>query len=253
MRFVWNFDQYIEKENLHPVMRSALSLYLTGLKKWDVRRNKEVDHFVAISKAIQERIKRCYGIGSDMIYPPVNTGIFAPSQKHSDFFLVVSRLNAYKQIDIVIEACNALKIPLKIIGDGPHRPILEKIAGPTVEFLGHVTVEDLMRHYAECRAFIFPGLEDFGIVPLEAQSAGRPVIAFAAGGALETIIDGDTGIFFKEQTSQALIKAIERFEAVENGFNAAKIRENALRFDKEIFKDKIAKYVNEKYEGHTRS
>jgi glycosyltransferase involved in cell wall biosynthesis len=250
MRFAWNFEQYIEKENLRPIMRSALHLYVTRLKKWDVSRNKGINHFVAISKAIQERIRGCYGLGSDMIYPPVNTSVFVPSQKRGDYFLVVSRLNAYKQIDLVIEACNALKMPLKIIGDGPHRSTLEKIAGPTVEFLGRVPEEVLIRHYAECRAFIFPGLEDFGIVPLEAQSAGRPVIAFAAGGALETIVDGVTGIFFKEQTSQELIKAIERFGTAESGFNATTIRKNALRFDKEIFKDNIAKYVMEKYEVH---
>ncbi len=157
----------------------------------------------------------------------------------------MSRLNAYKKIDVAVKAFNKLGLPLKVIGDGPYRKKLESIAGNTVEFLGRVPDSELPGYYAKCRAFIFPGEEDFGIVPVEAQAAGRPVIAYGSGGALETVVDGRTGVFFREQSEDSLVDAVERFRGI--SFDTGTIRENAMRFDKAVFKKKMIECVERKY------
>jgi len=248
MRFAWNYGNYIGKENIGKLAKKCLPYFLKYLKLWDVKTSKKVDYFIAISCEIQKRIKACYSRESDLIYPPVNTRDFSVSSHVGDYFLVVSRLNGYKRIDLVVNAFNELKLKLKIIGDGPCRNSLEQIAGHNIEFLGKVDEISLRNNYAHCRAIIFPGEEDFGIVPLEAQSSGRPVIAFAAGGALETVIDGRTGIFFNTQSVESLIDAINRFLKLENTFDSSQIRANVIQYDKEIFKKAIFNYVNVKYE-----
>jgi len=220
------------------------------LRRWDLNSNKKVDLFIANSKNIGNRIKKIYNRNSEVIYPPVETDKFFITNKINNYFLVVSRLNAYKRLDIVIEAFNKLKLPLRIIGVGPYRRYLESKAEPNVEFLGKVNEELLIRNYAYCQALIFPGEEDFGIVPLEAQASGRPVIAYAKGGALETVIDGITGIFFKEQTADSLISAIKHFEKIKNNFDPKKIMENAMRFDKGMFQERIKSFINSKYKEH---
>ncbi len=252
-RFIWRYEQYIEKEQINKVNK-AVTRFLTSLfKKWDINTARKVDYFIANSINIQNRIKSIYNKDSQVIYPPVETDKFSIPREIDDYYLVVSRLNAYKRVDLVIEAFNRLKLPLRIIGDGPYRKVLAESAGPTIRFLGRLAESDLAYNYSRCRALIFPAEEDFGIVPLEAQSCGRPVIAYAAGGALETVIDLKTGIFFHEQSADSLAKAITKFITLEPTFNPQVIRENALRFDKPVFKDKIRNFILQKYQQFKRA
>jgi len=247
MRFVWNYQSYIEKEEFGKAVRKILPFFIERLRRWDLKMNSSVHYFIANSKYIQDRIKRCYARESEVIYPPVNINYFKTSQEIKDYFLVISRLNAYKKIDLVIEAFNKLKLPLEIIGDGPYRKSLEELAEPNITFLGKLPDNLLIEKLSRCQAIIFPGEEDFGIVPVEAQACGRPVIAYAAGGAIETVTENVTGIFFKNHTVESLIDAIKRFGKIKDSFSADKIKRNAFRFDEEIFKKQIKLFVEEKY------
>jgi len=245
-RFVWRYADYVRREEFPRWTKALLPFLLEPVKKWDRENSRAVDQFIAISRAIAERIKEIYGRDSVIIYPPVETGFFQPSAVDRDHYLVISRLNYYKRIDLVVRAFNRLELPLKIIGDGPARRSLQKIAGPNIEFLGRLGDEETARYLAECRALIFPGEEDFGIVPVEAMACGRPVIAFKSGGALETVVEGETGLFFSPQTAEALSAAVKRFKFAV--FNKTVIRQQALRFSKENFKERIAALVKQKYE-----
>ncbi|MFA5157490.1 MAG: glycosyltransferase [Candidatus Omnitrophota bacterium] len=246
-RFLWDYDRYIEKEPLAGITKFILSMVIRPLRNRDMQSSKGVRHFIAISNNIREKIKRIYRRPSDVIYPPVSVSGLTVSTCKEDYFLVVSRLVAYKRIDLVIEAFNRLRKPLRIVGDGPYRSALEKMAGSNVAFLGSMDQESLWESYRHCRAVIFPGDEDFGIVPVEAQAFGRPVIAYASGGALETVRDGVTGVFFKQATAEALVSAVERFEGLESSFDPAEIRRNALRFDKTVFEAELKRFIDTKY------
>ena len=169
------------------------------LQRWDWRAADGVDHFVAISSAVQRRIARFYGRDSVIIHPPVDTDRFQPSAEKGEYFLVVSRLIPYKRIDLAVQACTQLGLPLIVAGDGRDRRRLEALSGPTVQFIGRVPEADLPDLMGRCRAFIFPGREDFGIAPVQAMAAGRPVIAFAGGGALDYVRAGHSGVLFEEQ------------------------------------------------------
>ncbi len=243
-RFVWDFHEYIKGEGISPLARKLLPPFLFFLRQWDRLAADRVDFFIAISKEVKERIRKFYGRPSEIIYPPVYTSRFHLSTEQDDYYLVVSRLVPYKRIDIAVEAFNLLKRPLIIVGEGRARAALEKKAGPTIRFLGKVSAEELARLYARCRALIFPGREDFGIAPLEAQASGRPVIAYAAGGALETVVEGKTGLFFREQTPEALAEAVQEFERRAGEFNPEDMRKNAKRFDVEIFRKKLQLFVH---------
>jgi len=248
MRFVWNYEDYIEKEDFNKLILAILPLATRSLKKWDLKTNNNVNNFISISENIKKRIKKCYGRDSEVIYPPVSVSKFKSSRNIEDYFLIVSRLNAYKNIDLIINAFNELGLKLKIVGSGPYRNNLEGISrNRNIEFLGKVTDKDLIEIYSKCRAFIFPGKEDFGIAPVEAQAAGRPVIAYGSGGALETVIENVTGIFFREDTTSSVIKAIKRFEDIESSFDQKKIIKNTYRFDEEVFKRKLRATVLRKY------
>ncbi len=247
MRFVWRYDDYVERENFGFLIKAILPLVLKPIKKWELETVKKVDNFIAISKTIAERIQMTYRRESDIIYPPVECGLFQPSNVDQDYFLVVSRLNSYKRIDIVVKAFNRLELPLKIIGDGPDRKPLQKMANSNIEFLGRKSDRELKQFLAGCRALVFPGEEDFGIVPVEAMSCGHPVIAYNAGGAKETVEEGVTGLFFNEQTPESLVDAVNKFQF--KSFNKTKIREQALKFDKEVFKNKIKNLVESKFKG----
>jgi glycosyltransferase involved in cell wall biosynthesis len=220
------------------------------LRNWDRHAADGVDYFVAISREVQARIRRFYQGDSVIIHPPVDTDRYRPcSDPPDDYFLVVSRLIPYKRIDLAVRACSELGLPLVIVGEGRDRAALETMAGPTVQFRGRVTDDELGELLAHCRAFVFPGYEDFGIAPVEAQAAGRPVIAYAAGGALDTVLDGQTGLFFHEQTPEALAETILRLDSLD--FDPVAIRCHAERFSIGRFKRELRAFVEEKWREFT--
>lgn len=255
MRYAWVFfDEYFG--GLNPIKKKAVSYVIERLKQWDLKSNENVDFFIAISDNVKNRIRKLYNLDADIIYPPVDTGRFRLSDSDEGFYLVVSALVPYKRIDLAIEAFNRLGKRLVIIGTGNSEAELKKLAGPTIEFIGWADDATVADYYARCRALLFPGEEDFGIVPLELQACGKPVVAYGQGGALETIIpaekdpaanDGNaTGVFFYKQTPEALSTAVERLEEIRSRFNPQALRKNALRFDREIFKNKIKEYIDSK-------
>lgn len=253
-RYLWNTEEYLAREQVGRVKRGLLQPILHHLRLWDRLAADRVDRFVAISREVQHRIAHIYRRESDIIYPPVHTERFAPADGPHDYYLIVSRLIPYKRIDLAVQAFTQLGLPLVIVGDGRDRANLEKMAGPSIRFLGRVDDRELAGLMAGCRAFIFPGLEDFGIAPLEAQAAGRPVIAFAGGGALDTVREGETGLFFHEQTPAALAEAVQRFESLgEDSFDPRRIRRHAERFSAAQFREKFRRYVEEAYEEHRRN
>lgn len=246
MKFAWEFkDLYLKDES--PILRPFISLYLNYFKNWDYKNTENVDYFIAISKNVADRIKRYYNRDSTIIYPQIDTKFYSPKDNSNEgFYLIVSRLVEYKKIDLAINAFNKLNLKLKIIGSGRDEKKLKKLVkSNNIKFLGKLSDNEVLNYYRKCKALIFPGEEDLGLTPIEAQSCGKPVIAYSKGGALETVIEGKTGHFFYRQTPEALIKAIKEFEKMD--FNTKICRKNALRFDKEIFKKKIKNFIEEKY------
>jgi glycosyltransferase involved in cell wall biosynthesis len=240
-RYLW--DQYHEQTR-HVRGKPLVAAAAHWLRLWDRAAADRVDHFVAISHTVAARIRRYYRREAEVVYPPVDTSLFVPSGREpEDFLLVVARLVPYKRVDLAIAAASRLGLPLWIVGDGPERRRLEAAAGPTVRFLGTLPDDEVAGLYARARAFIFPGLDDFGIAPVEAQAAGRPVVAYGRGGALETVVDGATGVLFEEQSVDALAEAIERVGATR--FDPAVCRANAERFDAAVFRRHIARIVTE--------
>jgi glycosyltransferase involved in cell wall biosynthesis len=244
MRFVWRYDDYIREEPLPKMVKAILPIFLRRMKMWDVKTSASVDHFVSISIVVARRILECYGRDSTVIYPPVETEKFNIAPEVGDHYLIVSRLKPYKKIELAVEAFNKMKKPLKIIGGGDFEGKLRAMAGSSIEFLGKVDDDLLAYHYSRCRALVFPGEEDFGIVPVEAMASGRPVVAYGRGGALETVVDGQTGVFFTEPTADRLIDAVHRLEEI--SFDPGSIRRHALTFGKELFKKKIKELVDVK-------
>jgi len=244
-RFLWRYKEYVEKENFSKAVLLVLPFLIALLKRGDLKAAAGVDRFIAISQAVARRIKDVYHRESVIIYPPVNTGYYSVSGSEGSYYLVVSRLRGYKRIDLAVAAFTSLKLPLVIAGSGDMESELRKKAGPNIKFAGRLSDAELKELYKNCKAVIFPGEEDFGIVPLEAQAAGKPVIAFKSGGALDTIIDGKTGVFFETQTVSSLSEAVSKLESIT--FNSEEIRKNALRFDKGIFKIKLKEYIEKSY------
>jgi glycosyltransferase involved in cell wall biosynthesis len=264
MRYIWDmYDQYFTGERSEGITRLAASLVRNYLRKWDVESSRRVNKFIAISKYVAERIRNHYCTEPDIIFPPVDCSYFKPSSSSEGFYLMVSPLAPNKHVDIGINAFNKLGLPLKIIGSGQKEGWLRRIANRNIELMGWQSDEIVRDHYAACKALIFPGIDDFGIVPLEAQASGKPVIAYGGGGALETIIpiDNDrlkkksengqsenaTGIFFYEQTPESLAQAVLHFEDIKESFNKQEIRKNAESFDRAIFKDSIKSYIEQEY------
>lgn len=244
MRYVWVFQQ--EYFGRNPVKGALLRPVLAALRRWDRLSSRRVHHFVAISKTVANRISAFYGRESTIIFPPVNTDFFVPGKPQGDFFLVVSALVPYKRIDLAIEAFNRLKLPLVIIGDGPEYRRLKQAAGKTISFRGWATNEEVRDAYQGCRALIFPGEEDFGLTPVEAQACGKPVIAFARGGAIESVREGETGLLFREQTAESLTSAVQAFQREE--FDPAIARRNSLRFSRDVFKRNLNDYITSRDE-----
>ena len=266
MRYIWDlYNLYFGKERASVITRLGTSFVLNYLRKWDVASSNRVNKFVAISRYIAERIGKNYGRDSDLIYPPVDCSYFQPKQTNDGFYLMVSPLAPNKRVDLAVEAFNTIGLPLIVIGSGQEEKRLKKMAGKNIKLMGWQSDEVVREHYVNCKALIFPGVEDFGIVPLEAQACGKPVIAFGEGGALETIIPLDkktknsneqlenaTGLFFYEQTAESLANAVARFEDVQGQFNWQAIRRNAELFDRAIFKDRIKEYIEKKYKEFRR-
>lgn len=250
MRWVWGYRAYVQREKLGRTARAILPFAISQLRSWDVATAQNVDRFVAISRAVAARIRKYYRREADVIYPPVNCGSFSPQPgKEQDYFLVVSRLIPYKRIDLAVDACTQLRLPLKIVGSGGRdEAALRARAGSTVEFLGRVSDEALRDLYARCRAFLFPGEEDFGIAPLEANASGRPVVAFAGGGALDTVVDGQTGVLFHEQTVASLADALRRFQTL--AWDPSALRAHAETFDTRVFRERLGAFVNESLALH---
>lgn len=244
-RFVWDFEGYAAREGLGQAARLALRPLLGWLRRWDRGAAQRVDHFIAISSEVQRRIAQFYGRESVVIHPPVDTLRFAAQGAQAEagsYYLSLGRLIPYKRVDLAVQACTALHLPLLVGGVGRDRERLERMAGPTVKFLGRVPDEDLPALMAGCRAFIFPGLEDFGIAPVQALAAGRPVIALRGGGALDIIQDGANGLLFDASEAGPLCAALERFERLH--FDPASLRRSAERFDRARFVEQLRDYLN---------
>lgn len=244
-RFLWDYENYVQREGIARALKLFLPFMLRGLRQWDRLAADRVDEFVAISEEVARRIAKYYRRPSQVIYPPVETARFKPSKEQGDYFLIISRLVPYKRIDLAVEAFNRLGLPLVIIGDGRDRAALERMAQPNIHFLGRINDQEISEYLARCRAFIFPGEEDFGIAPLEAQAAGRPVIAYAGGGALETVRSGVTGTFFYPQTADALAEAVASFD--ETRYDPIEIRRNAENFDVSVFQQRFREFVKSRY------
>ena len=241
MRWVWRYEDYSERAGFGRLSRLLLPVLLTLLKSWDLRASRRPDYFIANSQAVAKRIKTFYGRDSIVIPPAIDVNRFQPDGVQEDYYLVLSRLVPYKRIDLAVAACTKLNRKLLVVGDGPDRARLEKLGGPSVCFLGRQSDEAVARYAARCRALLFPGEEDFGMTPLEVNAAGRPVIAFRAGGALETVIEGQTGIFFDQPETASLMDAIENFESYR--WNADELRAHAAKFDRAVFANRLLSYL----------
>lgn len=247
-RYVWQFESYAARENLSTATRVLLRPMIGLLRRWDYRMaQREQLHFVAISTEIQARIERYYGRSSEIVHPPVDLRRFTPIDHPDDYYLIVSRLVPYKRIDLAVQAFTALGLPLVIAGDGRDRDALEALAGPSVRFKGYVPDAELPALFANCRALVFPGREDFGLTPVEAQAAGRPVIAYGAGGALDTVVEGGTGTFFAEPTVASLVEAVERSRRTT--YDPRDCRRNAERFGPDRFRRALLAIARQLVDG----
>jgi glycosyltransferase involved in cell wall biosynthesis len=241
MRWAWRYREYVEREGFGRLIRLGLPAAMTALRVWDVSSAQRVDRFLAISRAVASRIRKFYGREAEVIYPPVETGRFSTDRPPGDYYLIVSRLIPYKRVDLAVEAFSRLGLPLRIAGDGRDLVELRRRAAPNIQFLGRVSDAEVVELIQGCRAFLFPGEEDFGIAPVEAQAAGRPVVAFGAGGALDTVVDGLTGVHFTEQTAAALAAAVRRLESL--ALRPAAIAAHAAQFDTAVFRQRLTCYV----------
>jgi glycosyltransferase involved in cell wall biosynthesis len=240
-RFLWEPENYLRYEIANVSLRAIVRGFVSLLRKSDYRCAQKIDHFIANSHCVQERIRRLYHRDSHVIHPPVNVQRFEIQTEAEDFYLVLSRLVGYKRIDLAVRAFNLLRRRLVVVGQGPDRERLESMAGPTIHFVGGVSDHEAKRYLERCRGLIFPGREDFGIAPVEAQACGKPVIAFAADGALDTVISEETGVFFANPTVASLVDAVEHAERID--WAPYRIRENAERFSKGVFVRKIAEFI----------
>jgi glycosyltransferase involved in cell wall biosynthesis len=239
--------QVLQRSLTRKLIYTARANYL---RTWEFGAAQRVDEFVTISRYISQRVQKYFRRNSTVIYPPVDTHLGVRSENVEDYFLSVGRLVPGKRVDLLIEACNLLGRRLLVVGTGQEENRLKGLAGPTVEFLGYVPDRDLPALYASCRAFLFAADEDFGIVPVEAQACGRPVIAYGYGGSLETVRVGDpegrpdTGVFFAEWTVESVVDAILRFEAEEGNFIPSEIQQHARQFDTSVFMRKMGQFVD---------
>ncbi|HSF68237.1 MAG TPA: glycosyltransferase [Nitrospiraceae bacterium] len=278
MRYIWDqFDAYFSDGRAGWLTRTVMGVLRRHLQRWDVSSNDGVYRFVAISEHVAHRIKSYWGRESTVLYPPVDWQSFTASDRDEGFYLLVSALVPYKRVDLAIQAANRMKLPLKIIGVGQDEHRLRQLAGPSVEMLGWQPDSEIRQHYSRCKALLFPGEEDFGIVPLEAMACGKPVIAYAKGGALETVVSlapceafarkdravgmstraGEeqysTGVFFDEQKPESLVEAIELFERNRSRFDPEKIRAHVEPFDRKYFKERMRQLIETSWNDFRRT
>jgi glycosyltransferase involved in cell wall biosynthesis len=253
MRYAWHMRHaYFGRRGLQA---RAIDQLLERLRRWDRATSERVSHFVAISRTVQTRIRECYGRDSVIIYPPVDTDFYSPAPVERDnYYLAVSAFAPYKRLDLAIAACQRLGRRLVLIGTGQDERRLRALAGPAVEFLGWQPDEAIREQLRRCRALIFPGEEDFGIVPVEAMACGTPVIAYGQGGATESVVPPGTaspatGVWFEEQTTDALAEAIERFERQAGHFDPASARRQAQQFNRDRFASELIGFLEDVWHG----
>jgi len=250
MRYVWDlYHLYLRQMGLTKGIKgNIVRLIFHYVRMWDYLASKRVDVFVANSKYVARRIKKHYGRESTVIYPPVDTERFMPSHRREDYFITVSHLVPYKRVDLIVRAFSKIKLPLLVVGDGPDMHKIKAMASPNVELLGRLSDQEVGEYMSKAKAFVYAAEEDFGIVPVEAQAAGVPVIAFGKGGVVESVLDGETGILFEEQNVASIIGAVQRFLKHEDKFDPAVIRRNAERFSPQRFRQEFRDLVLSKYE-----
>lgn len=237
-RFAWRYHEYISQGDYGRNVRITLPFLIHWLRAWDLSAASRVDYFISNSYNVARRVQKYYNRSSDVLYPPVESKRFhIAAEPTEDYYLVVSRLLPYKRVDLAVAACTKLGVALKVVGTGPEMSRLKAKAGPTVEFLGRAPDGAVEELYANCKAFLFPGEEDFGITPLEAMASGRPVVAYRAGGATESVVDGKTGVFFDEPTADSLADAIQRVDDLR--LHPQEIRAHAELFDIRRFQEKL--------------
>jgi glycosyltransferase involved in cell wall biosynthesis len=245
MRYAWDSSN----EYLKGFKGSLAKLFINYLKRWDLNSAINATHYIANSNYIAEKISRIYNRTADVIYPPVDVDKFILSNRKEDYYLTASRLVPYKRIDLVINAFNQMpERKLILIGSGPERERLKKIANPNIEFIGHQSAEKLGEYMQAAKAFVFAAEEDFGIIVVEAMACGTPVIALNKGGTAESVLNGKTGILFNEQNHSSIIKAIDELEKMEGLFSPQIIREYSLKFSRKLFEENFIKFVREKAE-----
>lgn len=248
-RYFWTPDNYLEAEIENPLLRRAVRGLMPLFRRSDLRQSRKIDLFVANSRNVQRRIRDCYGRDSVVVYPPVDVERFRVGERSEDFYLIVSRLVGYKRIELAVRACSETGRRLVVVGDGPDRARLEALAGPSVTFLGRAPDERVVELMSTCRALVFPGSEDFGIVPVEAQACGKPVVAFREGGALETVVEGESGVFFDDAAPESLADALERCDT--QAWDPHAIRRHAERFSTRRFLEETRAVLAAAMRGET--
>jgi glycosyltransferase involved in cell wall biosynthesis len=261
MRYAWEmYHAYFSGNNISPLVRWSVPFFMNYLRTWDEQSADRVDYFAAISENVRRRIRKHYRRDAEVIYPPVDTDYFELSAGQGEYYLVTSALVPYKRVDLAVAAFNKLGRPLLVIGEGPEKKKLVKMARGNIRFMGWQPRQRLKEYYRNCRALIFPGEEDFGIVPVEAQACGKPVIAFGRGGVTESVngvypgrdaVPSTTGVFSYPQTVEALIEAVNYSDSVH--FEPEVIRQHALRFDQKVFRQRIKDFTEKKFEGYRKN
>jgi glycosyltransferase involved in cell wall biosynthesis len=248
MRYAWdNWQEYIQNYNTNRIVKSIAKRKMHKIRMWDRLSAERVDYFIANSNTTKRRIKKYYNKESTVIHPSIDCSKYKIAEKSKGYFLAVGRLTPYKKFDLIIETFNKIGLPLKIVGSGGDQERLKAMAKGNIEFLGYTEEKELKKLYSECEALIFPQVEDFGLTPLECMASGRPVIALKEGGALDTIIQDKTGVFFNKQTPEDLKKAIKYYQDNKKKFKKSQIRAHAENFDKKEFKKQFDTYLKQQW------